>query len=231
MNRSTLSRFCIGFIVGFVALVAICAGMKAHADPYIGQPCIYKYNSSYEYNCVVAFVTDPDPPAEVVLIAFSNGSTWYNSIAASVPAQVLVAVVEGSSDNRWRANPDIPAPGIERSLVTSQSTTSFSINGASAQLDTSRDVELTISVKIDLSITLLAGAGGTVRLFCDASSDPSTEVAVVAFAHGLGLNTTLSSTQVLRWRAAKNHYCKVTATNDVATPTFTIVRQHRQDID
>lgn len=221
-----VKMFVIVFLVGL--FLGICAGTVS-ADPYLGQSVVYRYNSSYEYNAVVTEIIDS---TTVGLVAFGDGNTWFNSVSSTVPCQVFVYVAEsapGSLDNRWRNNDAVY--NYSGGGVSAQGTTSFALNGSAIQLNVDHDTELVLSVKIDLTLTLIAGMGGTVHLFCDASATPTTEVETVQLSHGLGIATTLSQTQVMRWRVAKTQYCKVTTTNDTGSPTFTIARQFSQTIN
>jgi len=220
----TLRRLLILLALDLGLLVAtMCA---AYADPWVGQPVVYRYNSTHIYTAVVVNVIDS---TDCDLVVFSNGSTWFNSVSASVPAQLVSYVAQGSSgdDNRWSWNPAT----YVGSFVTSQDSPGLSLNGSAVQLHASKDTELHLTVRIDLTITVIAGMGGSVHLFCDSSSTPTTEVDTAQLAHGLGVATTASLTASLRWRPPRGHYCKVTTTSDTGSPTFTLVRQFLQTFD
>jgi hypothetical protein len=112
--------------------------------------------------------------------------------------------------------------------VTSSSTPSFSVGGSAIQLDSSHDVELTLSVSISLPLSVIAGATGTVHLFCDSSSTPSTEVETVTRGNTGGMLTTDTVTLPVIYRVPAGYYCKITGTQDVGSPTFGVVRQRAQ---
>lgn len=201
-----------------IFLMMMCA--LATADPLVGQIVAYKADSSHTYPAVVTGVEDP---TTVSLVAFSKGTTWFNSVAASVPSQVFASVAHGTTDNRWT---EYVWP-----VLATQFTPSFSLNGSAVQLSTTNDTELILTVQISLTLTLVAGMGGSVHLFCDSASNPTTEVQTAQLAHGLGIATTLSQTQVLRHRVLASHFCKVTTTNDTGTPSFAMPRQFGQTIN
>lgn len=229
MTRKTASF--VMTLVFFFSLTAaggiLVGGVKqCHASPTDGQQVTYRYDSTHEYKGVITLSLNS---TEANLVVFSNGSTWFNSVSASVPAQLLTYVTEGASDNRWRDATPAEAPD-SISVITGMSSGSMTLNGAAVQLSTTGDTFVSVTVKIDLTLTLLAGQSGTVHLFCDAAGTPTTEVDTAALAHGLGVATTASLTYTLKWWAPKNHFCKLTTTNDVGSPSFTLLRQAVQFI-
>lgn len=117
-------------------------------------------------------------------------------------------------------------------LVTSTSSPALTIGGSSAQFDATHDVEYTAVVKISVAMTLMTGAAGHVDLVCDASNPPTTirDTASTELSGTLVIGATLthSNTQSLVWRVAAGDRCKLTSTNDVGTPTYTLVRQFAQ---
>ena len=212
-------------------LVLLGLTATATASPVVGQSVIYRYDSTHSYAAVVAYV-EGDGSADLVILngnAYSFGfgpSSWY-----TYPSTYLAGVTEGAGDNRWSANPNIglgaTGPGA---LVSSTGTPSFSLNGSAVQLDAAHDTELTVSVSISLPLSLVAGATGTVHLICDSSSTPTTEVETLQRANAGGLATTDTSTLALLYRVPAAHYCKITTTQDVGSPTFAIVRQVKQTL-
>lgn len=233
--------------VAFVGLVLIGLVGVAAASPVTGQSVIYRYDSTHSFAAVVARA-NVDDSADLVVLNCCTYSFGFgpNSLAAA-PATYMAAVVEGSTDNRWSANPDIglgatgPAgstgstgatgPGA---LVTATSTPSLALNGSVVQFDATHDTEYAVSVKIATTLSLTGGAAGHVDLMCDASTTPTTIVETVSNESTgtltIGLNLVTSSTQVLRYRVPAAHRCKLTTTNDTGTPTITIVRQVLQTL-
>lgn len=227
--------------------ILILLGLRtlAFATPFIGEPIIYHYDGSHDYNAVV---TKVNSSTEVNLIAFSWVDTiWGNSVAASTFVLGFVGVEHGSSNNRWEENPSAVGPtgatgatGITGatgpgSVVTSTATSSRSLNGAAWQASTTKDTELTYTFKIENTVSLaVPGSGGTVHLFCDASSTPTTEVEAVSESFTgvltVGLTMIHSNMLVVRYRQPLSHFCKLTSTNDTGTPTFTFVRQVEQTL-
>jgi hypothetical protein len=83
-------------------------------------------------------------------------------------------------------------------------------------------------VKIDTSITLTVGAAGTVKLFCDASTQTTEVERVASSSTGtltVGLNLASSNTLVMMYPVSVGESCKLTTTNDTGTPVFTLVSQ------
>jgi hypothetical protein len=221
------------------------AGVAA-ASPIRGEAVIYHYDGSHDYN---AFITKVNSGTEVNLVAFSWVDTaWGNTAPASIFVQGFLGVEQGSGTNRWEENTAVESMGPTGptgatgstgatgpgSNVTGTSAVSRTLNGAAWQSSTTKDTELVFTVKIDNTLNLSGGAGGTVHLFCDSGSSPTTEVASVAAANTgtltIGLALTVSQTQVLRYRIPQSHFCKLTTTNEVGTPTFTLVRQLEQTL-
>lgn len=221
---------------------------SAFATPFIGEPIIYHYDGSHDYNAVV---TKVNSATEVNLIAFSWVDTiWGNSVSASTFVLGFVGVEHGTSNNRWEENPDAVGPPGDTgatgatgatgsagpgSVVTATTTPSRSLNGAAWQASSTKDTELTYTFKIESTVSLaVPGSGGTVHLFCDTNTNPTTEVAAVseAFTGTLTVGLTLvhSNILVLRYRQPTSHFCKLTSTNDTGTPTFTFARQVEQTL-
>lgn len=206
-----------------IAVVVLMHGV-AGAAPFVGQSVIYREDSTHTYVGQVTGVVDSD---EVDVVVMANGTIWspdgLTLTAEASPAWYISDVTRGSGDGQWLENPF--------SRVVVQSTPSLTLNGSGVQLNTAADTEYTATVKIDLTTTLIAGMGGTVHLLCDANSTPTTEVAMLAFSHGLGVAQSASLTGTLGWRAVMGDYCRVTTTSDVGSPTFTLVRQRAQTLD
>lgn len=238
-------------LVTAVTVLALCG--VASATPVDGQSVIYRYDSTHSYTATVA-KANGDGSADLVIFNFGTYSFSFGPGSfAAWPATYLAGVVEGNTDNRWHANASIglgeqgpqgdtgstgatgttgatgaagaTGPGA---LVTATSTPSFALGGSAIQLDSAHDTELTMSVSVSLPLSLLAGATGTVHLFCDSSSTPTTEVVTVLRGNTGGLVTTDTSTLLVKYRVPAAHYCKATATQDVGLPTFAIARQVKQ---
>lgn len=119
-------------------------------------------------------------------------------------------------------------------LVSSTSSPSLTIGGSAVQFDTTHDVEYTVVVKISVAITLTTGAAGHVDLLCDSSNPPTTARSTASTELTgmlvIGAALTHSNTQTLVWRVPAGDRCKLTSTNDVGTPTYTLVRQFAQTL-
>lgn len=198
---------------------------SAFATPFVGESIIYHYDGSHDYNAIVSKV---NTATEINLVAFSwIDTTWANNVSGSTFVWGFVGVEHGSGSNRWEENLDVAAS------VSSTTASSRSLNGAAFQAPV--DTELTYTFKIDSTVSLaVPGSGGTVHLFCDTNTNPTTEVASVSEAFTgtltVGLTLTHSNTLVLRYRQPALHFCKLTSTNDTGTPTFTFVRQIEQTL-
>lgn len=221
----------VAWLVGTVSTV--------NAAPVVGQHVLYKYDDSHIYDAVVSAVVSGDT---INMVAFSNGSTWYNTVPSSVPAFTLYSVDKGTGDNRWGDNPNVGLTGPTGAtgatgttgatgpgaLVTSTSTSSFTLNGSAVQLNSTHDTIVAMSVSFSLPLSVIAGATGTVHLICDNSGTPTTEVFTLSRGNAGGLLTTDTSTLAFLWRVPAGHFCKFTTTQDVGSPTFGIVRQFVQ---
>lgn len=243
-------------ILALVILAAI-AGSSA-AAPVVGQSIIYRYDSTHHYVGIISSIVGDGSYGLVLLDPddYVTGWTFGPNSQAAYATLAIYGVWEDDTDttnNRWRPNPDIgvgeqgPAgatgptgatgsagstgatgatgPGA---LVTSTSALSMSIGGAAVQMDSTHDTNLTLSVSISLPLSVLAGATGTVHLWCDSSSTPTSEVETVSRGNTGGLLTTDTATLSMVYRVPAAHYCKVTATQDVGSPTFGIARQIKQ---
>jgi hypothetical protein len=209
-----------------VAVLLMVGRGRVGADPVRGQSVIYKNDSTHSYPAIVVGVVDSD---EADLAVLADGTLWYalgnTYTAEGTPVLYIADVQRGSGNGQWLEN---DAFG---SRISSQSNPSLSLNGVSVQMDATKDAELTMSVTVALPLSLVAGATGTVHLFCDASSTPTTEVVTLQRGNTGGLVTTDTATLQLHHRVRGGDYCKVTTTADVGSPTFSIVRQLRQVID
>ena len=210
-----------------LALVLLLSSTATAATPYIGESVIYT-DDSHSYVAIVSNIIDSD---EVDLIVLADDTFWSPGsttlTAEAAPVWYIGDVVRGSGDGQWLENPAM----YVGSKITGDSAGSISLNGGGARLSTTRDVELTVSVQVALPLTVLAGAQGTVHLFCDANSTPTTEVVTLTRGNTGGILTTDTSTLLLRYRVATNDYCSVTTSADVGSPTFSIIRQRVQVVD
>jgi hypothetical protein len=234
-----------------IAIICVMFG-AAMADGVVGQSVLYRYNSSHTYPAILT-ADNGDTTWHLVALDTDGYATGFPMGAGSQAGYATIAVDSaaeddtGTNDNRWRPNPSIGlgeqgptgATGATGStgatgatgpgaLVSSSGTTSFSLNGSAIQLDATHDVELTMSISFSLPLSLVAGATGTVHLFCDSSSNPATEVETVSRGNAGGLLTTDTSTLPVVYRVKAADFCKVTSTQDVGSPTFSIVRQGKQ---
>jgi hypothetical protein len=94
-----------------LALSLLLISARAAADPVIGQPVLYRYDSTHIYPAVVA---KDNGDGSWNLVVFSKGNTAFpfgpNSQADYGTTWVL-GVVEGTTDNRWAVNPNVGAQG------------------------------------------------------------------------------------------------------------------------
>lgn len=232
--RKTLLTLCL----------LLAASSTALAAPVLGQSVIYRYDSTHSYGAIVSRVY-LDGTADLVILAKYPWSFGFgNSSMYTWPSTYLEGVTEGTSDNRWAVNPDVSVEGPTGAtgatgaagstgpgaLVTATSTPSFALGGSAIQPDSTHDANLIFSLTISLPLSVLAGATGTVHLLCDSSSTPTTEVATLQRGNTGGLLTTDTATLALTYRVPAAHYCKLTTTQDVGSPTFAIVRQKQQTL-
>ena len=207
-------------------LALLVVASVVHADPFVGQSVVFKEDSTHSYLGVVVDVIDSD---EVDLVLFGHDTLWYAQsvvyTTGGTPVLYLDDITRGSGNGQWLEN---PAAG---SLITTTSTPSLTLNGSGVQFSTTRDAELSMSVSFSLPLSLAAGATGTVHLLCDSGSTPTTEVETLSRGNTGGLLTTDTSTLLLHYRVHAADYCRVTTTQDVGSPTFSIVRQRLQLID
>lgn len=218
MNRMILMLVLV--VVGWVGSVS--------AAPFVGQVVTYKEDSTHSYLATVTHVIDADE-ADLLLVGY--GTLWYAQTVTYTtggsPVVYLEDVTRGPGNDQWLESTDV----YVGSRVTAQSSPSLTLNGGGTQFSTTEDTEYSVTVRIDLTTSLVAGMGGTVHLLCDGNATPTTEISTLQFAHGLGLAQTASFTGTLRWRTAIGEFCRVTTTNDTGTPTFTLVRQRLQILD
>ncbi len=212
----------------FICALLCISGSIATADPHRGQSVIYKVDSTHSFGAIVTRVIDADT-ADIMVLSWGTLWTALDIIYTSeaTPMVYLAAVDEGSGDGQWTANPLV----YSGSVVSATSSPALTLGGAGVQLDATHETIYTATVSIDLTTTLLAGEGGTVRLLCDSGATPTTEVGTLQFFHGPGLAQSASTTSSMQWRTAPGDYCRLTTTNDVSTPVFTLVRQRLQVLD
>lgn len=234
-----------------VVLASIWIVAPARAStPVVGQSVIYHADSTHDYAAVVTGVWGAGEADLVVLASYLQGYSFGFGLSSRYdwPATYLADVIEGSGSNRWALNPGIGlgatgatgAAGATGSagatgatgpgaLVTSTTAGSLTIGGAAAQLDATHDVEYSATIKISATLTLTAGAAGHVDLICDSSSSPTTirDTAQLELTGTLvvGANLVSSGTRQMRWRASPADYCRLASTNDLGTPTYTLLRQ------
>lgn len=118
------------------------------------------------------------------------------------------------------------------SLISAASTPAYSLGGAGIQCDTTKDCIVTFSVTVDGTVSLSGSFQATVHVFCDNSSTPTTEVVTVPIGQGgtlvIGLTITQKVGTAISFNQPAGQFCKITATQDVGTPTTTLIRQFQQ---
>lgn len=236
-----------------VLLILASLGTKAWAVPVAGQSVIYRYDSTHSYAAVVSKV-ELDGTADLIIFSWTNAAFSFSySSLYSAPVTMLEGVTEGSTDNRWAVNPNIglgatgptgatgstgatgatgaTGPGA---LVTGVSSPSLTIGGAAVQFDTAHDTEYRATISISSSITLTTGAQGHVDLLCDNTGTPAIIVDTVGSGVTgtavVGVTMVVPTTGTVRWRVPAGQRCRLTSTNDVGTPTITLVRQFAQTL-
>lgn len=237
-------------LCGVLLFIAAMATRAWATTPVIGQSVIYRYDSTHSYAAIVTKIEN-DGTVDLVMLSWCYTDFVFGpSSLYSAPTTFLWGVTEGSSDNRWAVNPNIGlgatgATGATGSagatgatgpgaLVTGSSTPTLTIGGSAVQFDTTHDTQYTVTVSISSSITLTTGAQGHVDLLCDATSTPSVIVDTVGGGVTgtlvVGASLVVPVTGTVRWRVPAGHRCRLTSTNDVGTPTITLVRQFLQTL-
>lgn len=226
-------------LVTLALLSVISLSRPASADPALGQWVVYRADATHNYLGVVVGAPTPTS-ANVMLLAGDYFWTVQGTLytATGTPTLQLLAAVRGPGVDQWleATGPFVGlTPGISKSLVSSEFVPSLSLNGAAVQLSATNDVNLTVSVKIDPSLSLVGGAAGHVDLLCDSSTTPTTAVQTIGGGQtgtvvvGVALNQT--GTVPYYWRVRAGDRCRLVTVNDVGTPAYTLVRQRAQVID
>lgn len=115
-------------------------------------------------------------------------------------------------------------------LVISSFTPTLTIGGSAAQLDATHDVDLSITVKVDGTVSLMSSSfAAEIRLLCDAGATPTTFADAGGGAFGgtlvVGLSITQSSYSTLRTRVPAGWLCRLTQPTNTGSPTVSIVGQ------
>lgn len=213
--------------------------------PVIGQTVLLKIQASplRVVPAIVSLVIDADTiNCDGVL---DTSDDWPVGPPVTHPCWFYEAVVRGTGVNEWQesaisvagpagatgATGSAGATGATGasgagSLVTSTGTRSVTA-GTAVRPSTTNDVLVTASWKIDTTLSLTGGAAGTVKMFSDAATTPTTEVARVASSSTgtltVGLNLATSNTIPISYRVKAGDRYLFTTTNDVGTPAFALV--------
>lgn len=229
-----------------VILLLLVTG-TVHADPVVGESVIFRYDSTHIYPAVITRVLHDNVVNLVALTAMY--SVWYSGgyDGSLVPAMAFGSVdMAANTDYRWIVNPDVPVEGPvgatgatgtagPGSNISGLSTPTLALNGSSVQFDSTHDTIYTAVVEVSGTISLAGGFDGLVSLLCDANSTPTTFMAgagavasgtvVVGLSLVSGGYYTVGPTRV---KAADR--CRLTTTNAVGTPSYSIITQKLQTL-
>lgn len=201
----------------------------AFATPVTGQSVIYRYDSTHSYAATVAHANG-DGTADLVIYNWYPYNFGFGlSSLYGAPATYLQGVTEGTTDNRWTANPDVLSQAdIDDAVVDlleqpgAPVSAGLTLGGAGVQFSATRATRLNVRITTSLSSTLLGPQSYTVELRCDSGSTPTTVVDDVI--GGLsGVVATVDQPAKLSALVPAGHYCRVVtaAASANATPSLT----------
>lgn len=199
----------------------------------IGQPALVQLSEGRYHTAIVAHVNSGD---NVDLVLFSDSAEWENGAGSFNISYRYEGLDKGTGVGEWQDNPaglgptgptgatgstGATGPGA---LITSQGTRSYAF-GDIVRPSTTNDVEVTISVSIALALVLLATSSGTLKLFSDANSNPTTEIVPCRVSNSSGGVAGLAATQIVtaKFRVKAGNYYKWTFTQDAGTATGAVV--------
>lgn len=153
------------------------------------------------------------------LIVLGDGNDWEdNGGDKSYTIRNYFAQAQGTAANQWQVIPD-PIGGN----ITASSLRTYTA-GTNVTPNTSRDTQVTASLSVTTTVSILAGSSGTFKLFSDSATTPTTEIVQCRVSNAnsgvLGLVTTLTSSVTFTVRAGDSY--RFTFTQDTGTATGSI---------
>lgn len=226
-----------------ILVLCFISGIASANPPVVGQGVIFQYDSTHIYPAVITRVLHDNVVNLVALSAIY--SVWYTGgvDGAVVPSMTFATVDKATAtDYRWDDNPNVPVEGPAGptgatgpgSNISGISTPTLTLNGSSVLFDSTHDTQYYLVVSVTGTISLSGGFDGIVTVLCDVNSTPTTPVgAAGAIASGtavIGLALITGGYYSTSVRVAAGHRCRLTTTNNVGTPTYTIVNQKLQTL-